>query len=142
MPISYLIAIDGSGSSLNAVDHVIQDAAARNSPSQIYLLNVQATLPHDVTRFIDSQTVEEFHCEAGDAALAPAKEKLDRAGMHYSSHLLIGEVAPAIVEFAKNKGCNMIVMGSHGFGHVVGLFMGSVTIKVVQLATVPVLLVK
>jgi nucleotide-binding universal stress UspA family protein len=33
-------------------------------------------------------------------------------------------------------------MGAHGFGSVIGLFMGSVTVKVVQLSSVPVLLVK
>lgn len=142
MSTSYLIAIDGSEPSLNAVAHVIRDAADRSTPSQLYLINVQPALPNDVTRFIDTQTVEDFHREAGDAALAPAKEKLAQAGLPYSSHLLIGEAAPAIVEFAKNKGCSMIVMGAHGFGHVMGLFMGSVTGKVVQLSTVPVLLIK
>ena len=142
MRTSYLIAIDGSEPSLNAVDHVIQDAANRNTEPQILLINVQPALPNDVTRFIDTPTVEDFHREAGDAALAPAKAKLDQAGLPYSSHLLVVAVAPAIVEFSKAMGCTMIVMGAHGFGHVVGLFMGSVTVKVVQLSSLPVLLVK
>jgi nucleotide-binding universal stress UspA family protein len=142
MSTSYLIAIDGSDPSLNAVEHVIKDAVNRNSTAQIYLINVQPALPNDVTRFIDAKTVEDFHREAGDATLAPAKAKLNQAGMAYSAHLLVGEIAPAIVDFAKNKGCSMIVMGANGFGHVVGLFMGSVTVKIVQLSPVPVLLVK
>lgn len=142
MSTSYLIAIDGSEPSLNAVEHVIRDAANRNTPAQIFLVNVQPALPNDVTRFIDTPTVENYHREAGDTALAAAKEKLKQAGLPFSAHLLIGEAAPAIVEFAKAKGCNQIVMGTHGFGHLLGLFMGSVTVKVVQLSTVPVVLVK
>ena len=139
---SYLIAVDGSDPALRAVDHVIQDAANRRTPAQIYLVNVQPPLPNDVTRFIDNQTVEDFHRESGDAVLAVARQKLTEAGMAFTAHLLIGDAAAAIVNFAKEKGCSMIVMGAHGFGHVVGLFMGSVTVKVVQLSTVPVLLIK
>ncbi len=142
MSTSYLIAIDGSDPSLKAVEHVINDAAKHSTAAQIYLVNVQSALPNDVTRFIDTQTVEDFHREAGDAALALAKARLNQAGMAYSAHLLVGEAAPAIVNFAKDKGCSVIVMGTHGFGHVVGLFMGSVTTKVVQLSSVPVLLIK
>ena len=96
----------------------------------------------DITRFIDEKVVEDFHREAGDAALAQARQKLDAAGLAYSSHIMMGETAPTIVEFAKDKACSLIVMGAHGFGSAVGLFMGSVTVKVVHLSTVPVLLVK
>ena len=55
---------------------------------------------------------------------------------------MMGESAPTIVEFARDKGCSLIIMGAHGFGSVVGLLLGSVTTKVVKLATVPVLVVK
>jgi nucleotide-binding universal stress UspA family protein len=142
MSTSYLIAIDGSDQSLKAVDHVINDAANRRSTAQIFLVNVQSPLPNDVTRFIDNQTVEDFHREAGDTALAAAKEKLARAGMAYTAHLMVGDVAPAIVNFATDKHCNMIVMGAQGLSHLMGLFMGSITTKVIQLSPLPVLLIK
>ncbi|MBB1072836.1 universal stress protein [Rhodoferax sp. 4810] len=142
MSISYLIAVDGSEPALRAVEHVIRDAADRRTPVNIDLVNVQAPLPNDVTRFVDNQTVADFHREAGDIAMAAARQKLTEAGMAYTCHLLIGDAAPALANFAKDKGCSMIVMGAHGFGHVVGLFMGSVTVKVVQLSKLPVLLIK
>ena len=62
--------------------------------------------------------------------------------MAYTAHLLVGDAASAIVNFATDKNCGVIVMGAHGFSHIMGLFMGSVTVKVVQLSTVPVLLIK
>jgi nucleotide-binding universal stress UspA family protein len=142
MSTSYLIAIDGSDPSLKAVDHVIHETANHSKPAQIYLVNVQPPLPNDVTRFIDNKTVEDFHREAGDAALAAAKAKLTQANMAFTAHLLVGDVAPAIVNFASEKNCSMIVMGAQGLSHLMGLFMGSVTVKVVQLSTVPVLLIK
>ena len=142
MSTSYLIAIDGSDPSLKAVDYVIQETADRGTPAQIYLVNVQPPLPNDVTRFIDNKTVEDFHREAGDTALAAAKAKLTQANLAYTAHLLVGDAASAIVNFATDKNCGVIVMGAHGFSHIMGLFMGSVTVKVVQLSTVPVLLIK
>lgn len=142
MNTSWLIAIDGSAPSLKVIDYVITEAASRVTRPQLFLMNVQAPLSSDITRFIDEKVVEDFHREAGDAALAQARQKLDVAGLAYSAHIMMGETAQTIVEFAKDKACSLIVMGAHGFGGVVGLFMGSVTVKVVHLSTMPVLLVK
>ncbi|MCB8746380.1 universal stress protein [Rhodoferax sp. U2-2l] len=142
MTSSCLIAIDGSEPSARAVDHAITDAASRKQCPHLYLVNVQPALSSNVTRFIDTQTVDDFQRETGEQDLAVAKAKLTAAGLTFSTHILVGEAAPSIVDFAKQKGCDVIVMGAHGFGSVVGLFMGSVTVKVVHLSPVPVLLVK
>lgn len=142
MNTSWLIAIDGSAPSLKVIDYVITEAASRVTRPELFLVNVQAPLSSDITRFIDEKIVADFHREAGDAALAQARKKLDEAGLAYSAHIMMGETAPTIVEFVRDKGCSLIIMGAHGFGSVVGLFMGSITVKVVHLSEVPVLLVK
>jgi nucleotide-binding universal stress UspA family protein len=142
MNTTWLIAVDGSEPSLKVIDYVITEAANRLKKPQLFLVNVQAPLSNDITRFIDEKVVNDFHREAGEAALAQARQKLDAAGLAYSAHIMMGETAPTLVEFATDKGCSQIVMGAHGFGSVVGLFMGSVTVKVVHLSKVPVLLVK
>lgn len=142
MNTSWLIAIDGSVPSLKVIDYVITEAASRLVKPQLFLVNVQTPLSTDISRFIDEKVVADFHREAGNTALAQARQKLDAAGLAYSAHIMMGEAAPTIVEFAKDKGCSQIVMGAHGFGSVVGLFLGSVTTKVVKLASVPVMVVK
>ncbi|MDP2680239.1 MAG: universal stress protein, partial [Rhodoferax sp.] len=71
-----------------------------------------------------------------------ARQKLDAAGLAYSSHIMMGETAPTLVEFATDKTCSLIVMGARGLGNVAGLLLGSVATKVVKLSTLPVLLVK
>ena len=142
MNISWLIAIDGSEPSLKVIDYVITEAASRTTKPQLFLVNVQAPLSNDITRFIDEKVVDDFHRETGAAALAQARQKLDAAGLAYSSHVMLGEAAPTLVEFAKDKACSLIVMGARGLGSVAGLLMGSVATKVVKLSTVPVLLVK
>ncbi|HSN80361.1 MAG TPA: universal stress protein [Rhodoferax sp.] len=142
MNTSWLIAIDGSVPSLKVIDYVITEAASRTVKPELFLVNVQTPLSSDISRFIDEKVVADFHREAGDTALAQAKQMLDAAGLAYSAHIMMGEAAPTIVEFAKDKGCSQIVMGAHGFGSIVGLFLGSVTTKVVKLSTVPVMVVK
>ncbi|HSN80093.1 MAG TPA: universal stress protein [Rhodoferax sp.] len=142
MNTSWLIAIDGSAPSLKVVDYVITEAASRLVKPQLFLVNVQAPLSSDISRFIDEKVVTDFHRETGDTALAQARQKLDAAGLAYSAHIMMGEAAPTIVGFAKDKGCSQIVMGAHGFGSVLGLLLGSVTTKVVKLSPVPVMVVK
>ncbi|MBK1684281.1 universal stress protein [Rhodoferax fermentans] len=137
-----LIAIDGSEPSARAVDYAVTDAASRKESPHFYLVNVQPALPTNVTRFIDTETIDDFQRETGEQALALAKAKLTASGLDFSSHILVGEAAPTLVEFAQQKNCSQIIMGAHGFGSVVGLLMGSVTVKVVHLSPVPVLLVK
>jgi len=47
-----------------------------------------------------------------------------------------------IARVASELACDLIVMGSHGWGGVVGLVMGSVASRTLHLAPCPVLLVK
>lgn len=142
MQTQWLIPLDGSEPSLHAVDHVIVQARALSVRPHVYLLNVQAPLSGDITRFIDGKTIEEYHREAGEKVLSTAVARFAGTGVAYSQHLLIGEVAPAIADFATTHGCSMIVMGTRGFSTVMGMIMGSVATKVIHLATMPVLLVK
>lgn len=47
--------------------------------------------------------------------------------------------AQAIVDAAKRENCGMIFMGSHGRGGMSRVFLGSVALKTLTLATIPVL---
>jgi hypothetical protein len=47
-----------------------QCKALRDAP-EIHLVNVQAVLPSDIGRFINAETIKEFHLENGMKALPP-----------------------------------------------------------------------
>ena len=76
------------------------------------------------------------------AALASARKQLDEAGVAYAHHVAIGHVADTIVRYARERGFDRIVMGSHGRTGLLHLLMGSVAREVSQRSTVPVTLVK
>jgi nucleotide-binding universal stress UspA family protein len=138
----WLVPIDGSDTALRSISWIIDHAAEWREPPQIHLINVQAALPSDVGRFIDAETLRQFHLDAGMAALAAARGQLAGAGLISEQHVLVGEPAATITAFADSHGCTQIVIGTHGHSGLTGTLLGSVAMKVVHLANVPVLLVR
>ena len=138
-----LVPIDGSASADRAVDQVIATASLLRESPQIFLLNVQWNIASgNVKLFINQQTINDYYREQGMAALAAARKKLDAAGLAYTYHISIGTPAEAIVQYAQEQQVDQITMGAHGQGTLSTLLLGSVVSKVMQLAAVPVLLVK
>jgi nucleotide-binding universal stress UspA family protein len=52
------------------------------------------------------------------------------------------QAAAGIISAAASTGADLIVMGSHGRSGIAKLVLGSVAMKVVQLSSVPVMVVK
>ena len=71
---------------------------------------------------------------AGDI-VAAAKARAIAAGVTPTEAIIKrGQPARSIVEFAKDRGIDAIVMGSRGTGDIEGLLLGSVSHKVTSLA--------
>ena len=60
---------------------------------------------------------------------------------HVSAFIKPGQPARSIVAFGKEKGCDLIVVGSRGLGAAEGFLLGSVSHKVTGLAECPVMVV-
>jgi nucleotide-binding universal stress UspA family protein len=66
-----------------------------------------------------------------------------KAGVHFEGlHTTNDYPADAILDIAKKKKCDIIVMGTHGEGGLRGLFIGSVTQKVLNQSKIPVLVLR
>lgn len=138
----WLVPIDGSGIALRSIDWIIEHAADWREPPQIVLINVQVTLPADIGRFINADTLREFHLETGMAALAAARDRLTAADLAPELHVLVGDPASTITEFADSHACSQILIGTHGNSGLTGTLLGSVAMKVVHRAKIPVLLIR
>ena len=136
-----LVPIDGSQASIRAVDHVVDKRAWYSAPVEVHVLNVQHPLPSDVSRFIPQEEIKGFHHDAGIRALAAARTKLEAGAIDHVFHISVGEPAHVIAHYAKELGCDQIIMGSQGQGVAADAF-GSVARRVIHLADVPVVLVK
>lgn len=137
-----LLAVDGSESSLNAVAHVAKRAAAAKDGYQVHLVNVQYPLHGSVAAFVNAGQIKQYHHDEGMKVLAVARERLDAAGVSHEAHLFVGEPAEVITRFAKEQGCDEIIIGTRGLSGISSLLVGSVATKIIHLADVPVLLVK
>lgn len=138
-----LVAVDGSENSGRVVDFLMKTKGWYRDAVEVQLLNVQMPVAGvNVKMFISQESLNEYYRDEGAAALTQARGKLDAAGVSYAHHIGVGDPAEVIVEYAKAKGCDQIMMGSRGLGSVSGLVLGSVATKVLHLTGVPVTLIR
>ena len=141
---SVLLPIDGSPCALRAVELILANRARYSHPEEmaIHLVNVQLPFTVEDIRWASKEQVNEYYQGRSERETREACALLDRAGVGYTRHDLVGEAAEEIAALAETLACDQIVMGTHGRGAMQGLLMGSTTTKVIHLAKVPVLLVK
>jgi YjbE family integral membrane protein len=139
-----LLAVDGSEGAGHAVRRLLalRDDLRQGPALEVHLINVQRPLSGDVSRFVPGQTLEDYHHELGERALAPARALLDGAGLAHRDHQRVGDPGPTIAELAREAGCDLIVMGTRGLGSHGAALLGSVAQSAVEHSSVPVLLVK
>ncbi len=139
-----LLAIDGSIGAEHAMRHLLSMRDDLRDPSslELHVVNVQHSLPGDVSNFVANKTREEYHHELSAAALTSTQAALDQAGMRYELHELVGDAGTEIVALADALNADLIVMGRRGLGAQTAILLGSVAQHTVEHATVPVLLVK
>lgn len=137
-----LLAVDGSETALHAVEHVIKRATDAKNGFQVHLVNVQHPLHGSVSSFVDAAQIKQYHHDEGMKILAPARDKLDAAGVSYQHHLFVGDPAEVVTRYAKEQGCDEIVIGTRGLSGISSLLVGSVATKIIHLAEMPVVLVK
>jgi nucleotide-binding universal stress UspA family protein len=90
---------------------------------------------------VSRDMIERYYREEGGKMLAAARPPLEAARIGYQPHILVGPIAPTIVDHARRSGCHMICMGTRGMTAVANVVMGSTATKVLHLADVPVVLV-
>ncbi len=130
-----LLAVDGSEHSDKAVD-AARDLAQQFA-SDLLILHVRERL---VTRRGVSETAIEEVGVAMDLAESLKREGLNaRAEEPLVPH---GNVAQEIARVAQAMDPDVIAMGSRGLSNVGGIFLGSVTHKVLHLVSCPVLVVR
>jgi nucleotide-binding universal stress UspA family protein len=88
--------------------------------------------------------VDDYRHEEAEKALAPARALLDAAGIAYTQHQIVGHAARCIAEQATKLQCDKVIMGTHGFGTITQLLLGSVSHEAIHLMdpAIPVTLVK
>jgi nucleotide-binding universal stress UspA family protein len=119
-----------------ATDMAVQYGAA------LYVLHVvsESTIPDEVLRYIRVERVEEppetvYLKKVGEGIIAAAeREAKDKGVKEIQSEVVQGDPAEETINFARDKGIDLIMIGSRGLGQIKGVFLGSVSSKVCHMA--------
>jgi nucleotide-binding universal stress UspA family protein len=138
-----LVAIDGSESALRALHYVIEHAGMFGAAPEVVLANVHLPVPSPRAKAVlGHEVVDQYYKEEAEEALAPARAALAATSCKVIERAIVGQPAEQIVDTAKQHGCDLIVMGTHGRSALGNLFMGSVAMRVIAESPVPVLVTK
>jgi nucleotide-binding universal stress UspA family protein len=139
-----LVPVDGSASADRAAACAIALVEGRPD-AEITLLNVQndQTLDvSDISRVTSVGRNAEYAAAKSKKALRGAIELCHNAQVKFDIRSALGPIPETIAKIAAEIAADQIVMGTRGFGSWQGMVLGSVSTKVIQLARVPVTLVK
>lgn len=134
-----LLAVDGSEHSIRAA-HIAAELARCNQ-SGLRLVAAYDPVPPYLGE-PNFQIILDAQLEEAEKNIAKTLQILGELPGEIKTEVLQGPAAEAILEVAKNRQIDLIVMGSRGLGQFVGLLLGSQSQKVVQHAECPVLIVK
>ena len=142
-----LVPTDGSELSVQAIDQAIGLAKALGA--KLTVLHAKPPVPLPVLGLgdaIDPVTVDAMVRASNDAAaqvMAGALTQVRNAGLEPAQQA-VEHASPhaAIVTAARELGCDLIVMASHGRRGLEGLLLGSETQKVLATSPCPVLVVR
>lgn len=142
-PKKILCPTDFSEGSAAAISQATQ--LAKQFQATIYLLHVismQTSLPTDPSCSFNMAEAYEIVREEARQSLQDSAEELKSAGIATHATVVFGDAATAIVETAKQEQVDLIVIATYGKTGWRRLAFGSVTEKVVRLATCPVLTIR
>jgi nucleotide-binding universal stress UspA family protein len=136
-----LVAADGSEGADRAVDYAAR--RAKDDGAELLIVNVMGGygLPDKVfVAFTHDQHIwlKELLASQSAQILTAARDRARKAGV--GTILLesqTGDVAQTIIEIAKEKKADAIVVGKRGTGRVAGVLLGSVSQKLVILSPLP-----
>ena len=137
---SILVPTDGSAAARTAVEHAISIAAANEADIQaVYVIDERVTMAAtDQTR---PELTDTLRTE-GENALATVEDVAAAADVSTTTHIQSGTPAKEILDFADAANSDLIVMGNSGRTAREKLIrMGSVSERVADNATIPVLVV-
>lgn len=141
-----LLATDGSDNALRAAEFAA-GLAALAPDMKVTVLAVNDILERmkyysPVRSPVIFEEVEVFFREKSQDALDRTLAVFEKYRCRVDGVIKVGNPAQEIVALAREGGFGQIVIGSRGLGGLKGIFLGSVSLKVLQLAECPVTVVK
>ena len=139
-----LLAVDGSESSMHAVEFLIGHRGWYRKTPKVELVTVHLPVPKlpNMGAVVGRRELARYYDEEGRANLARAAKRLKAAGVGFTQHVLVGAIAETIAQHARKAGCDLILIGTRGLTATAGALLGSTATKLLHVAQTPVLLTR
>ena len=136
-----LVAYDASVHADRMLEQLLDRLLWFKDKPTLTVIYVHAPLPYPrALASVGEEVVQEYYNEECRSVLSKASAVLESRRVPHDVIGLVGEAAPALVDTARTRGHDLIVMGTHGRGNMGNVFMGSVATKVLAMTKSPVLL--
>ena len=130
---------DGSAGSFRALEEAI--SLAQSSGAELHCISIE-----EVPRYAETvgETVEEQAVAEGKytAALTQARQMASACGIMISTHVFVGHEVKTLIEFIRQHGFDLLVIGFMGHSALHDRVMGSTCQSLVRLAPCSVVIVK
>lgn len=133
-----LVPIDGSEYSQKALLQACE--IAKNYKSNLILVYV-VDKPISLN-LLDRKEYLNILRKFGEKVLLKGKENAKLEGIDATTIMKEGNISNEIVKIAKNKKCNLIIIGNKGLGTAARFFLGSVSNKLANNSPCSILIVK
>jgi nucleotide-binding universal stress UspA family protein len=133
-----LVPLDGSPLAEQALSCAV--TLARGLSAQLVLLRA-VSVPSDARKYLDGGLLEQLDAEA-DEYLREVADRVRLAGLSVRPIVRHRPAAEAIVDYAEKTDIWLIIMATHGYSGIKRWTHGSVAERVLQAASVPVLMVR
>ncbi|WP_298294118.1 universal stress protein [Thiomonas sp.] len=139
-----LVPTDGSETAAKVIPHAV--ALAKSCGATLVGLNVTDPYPYSGLAESVPITADQYRVHVtklAEDALKPLQDACNGAGVTYES-VIAEDIHPwkAMLDVAKDRGCDLVVIASHGRRGVQALLLGSETQKLLTHSTIPVLVLR
>lgn len=135
-----LLAVDGSEHALNAARMAASLAKVMNSQTLRIVVAYDPVPVHLGDPYM--QEAINARISETDQIIQRAVQAVGTVPAEVHTDMIEGDPAEMIIEVAKTRDSDVIIMGSRGLGKLAGLLLGSTSQKVVSYAPCPVLIVR
>jgi nucleotide-binding universal stress UspA family protein len=134
-----LAAVDGSEHSDKVVETTIE--YAKLLAAKVILVHCHKKFPTILGEPMRNDAIVTT-LRSAEKLVAPFTERLREAGIEVEERLMEEPAGAVIPDIAKIQKCDLIIIGSRGLTNLEGLFLGSVTNRVLHTTPCSVLVVK
>jgi nucleotide-binding universal stress UspA family protein len=142
MPLNILVAVDLSGATTRVMQ--VAERIARSMEGAVWVLHVAEAEPDFVgydagPEVVRDQVAKEFREE--HRAVQNHASTLREAGVEATALLIKGPIVDTVLKEAARLEADLLIVGSHGFGALYDLLVGSSSRGILKKSKIPVLVV-